>query len=834
MPQFIASMLSICLTAIPGSKPWQNPSYEHRWGYVNSTGREVIAPKYVRAGKFNHGYAKCTGIHKQTGLPDWNTHIFVDKGGNEFRTEKLPNAIPFEKTISMQLGETTITQDSDFVVLSEHNGLKLVRTTYQWFVLDANGKSTQIPITKISPMGLNPKTGNWWLLKDKQAFEFTGTPGKCEIPGVEPAEPPDFVEEYIGVPSRLSDQYRYVGEYSEGLMPALTKDKHWQYLDKDYNVKITLPPDCCAVYPFSEGLAAVAVGGKPWEFTDTGGHSQISSFNGAKFGFVDTAGKFIIPPIFPCPEFEWTSRFKNGLALATAEKNGTTVLGYINKNGQFVVPPKYSKLDEFSEGLAAFDSCEPGFEPAKWSLKLDRYSGLIQFLRQYDVLSMKKEQIVKLLGRPDTVAKNPHAEQYMLSSGCGGSDWFAIRYDEDDKVCGYRQYSGGMIYPGTNNDPPSDWIVASQRPNVGEALSTFYTRAKKETYTPSFVQPVSDRYIKEIANSAFCCPIGQIPFDATVWQSYPEKRRTMLYSLFHRKELEKATVAECEKLLGPADSIEKIPAPFSQVKHSVRYYTLNLPQYDRADVSLRFADGRLTSLGFYVEDEEGIEEKHCTDWIIENPDPDAIASDINKYFALVGASTETAHKLGFREQEIAQLRKDQPQVLELVTTPDKNFIEKVRVNFEVLNIAKHGKYSPWETTKYFPETDLSPTWKFHMLEHNFIIPEMRFSEERWKRKEYRDSQLFDIVHCKNIIGSKRSEVQEFLGLPDIVQKNEKVVIHAEPNDKMTNDCDWYALRAGEDNNFFFEIAYKDDIAIGYRISIEQKEPQKHFERKLRI
>ena|GEM_PF-1634546 len=103
----------------------------------------------------------------------------------------------------------------------------------------------------------------------------------------------------------------YFGEYSEGVSPAWSRKNGWCFLDKHGAVQLTLPADCCSAQPFSEGLAAIAIGGKPWN--DVGGHSSISPLSGAKFGFIDKSGKFVIPPTFPGPsEGEWKSKFQNG------------------------------------------------------------------------------------------------------------------------------------------------------------------------------------------------------------------------------------------------------------------------------------------------------------------------------------------------------------------------------------------------------------------------------------------------------------------------------------------------------------------------------------------
>jgi hypothetical protein len=86
---------------------------------------------------------------------------------------------------------------------------------------------------------------------------------------------------------------------------------------------------------FSEGLAAVQVHrNDPW-------------------GYVDTTGKFAIPPKFN----DSPGSFLNGLAGISV--NGKT--GYIDRTGEFVIAPQFRYAENFSDDMArvvADDSCE--------------------------------------------------------------------------------------------------------------------------------------------------------------------------------------------------------------------------------------------------------------------------------------------------------------------------------------------------------------------------------------------------------------------------------------------------------------------------------------------
>lgn len=62
-----------------------------------------------------------------------------------------------------------------------------------------------------------------------------------------------------------------------------------------------------------------------------------------KYGFVDENGNEIIPP-----KYEWVGQFKEGVARVFSNNKA----GYIEKQGKVVIPEKYDDAWGFSEGLA--------------------------------------------------------------------------------------------------------------------------------------------------------------------------------------------------------------------------------------------------------------------------------------------------------------------------------------------------------------------------------------------------------------------------------------------------------------------------------------------------
>ncbi|HEY0428664.1 MAG TPA: WG repeat-containing protein [Pyrinomonadaceae bacterium] len=64
-----------------------------------------------------------------------------------------------------------------------------------------------------------------------------------------------------------------------------------------------------------------------------------------KWGYVDKTGKIVIKP-----QFVWAEEFSEGLASFESE-NGK--YGYVDERGEIVIEPKFTRWSEFSEGVAA-------------------------------------------------------------------------------------------------------------------------------------------------------------------------------------------------------------------------------------------------------------------------------------------------------------------------------------------------------------------------------------------------------------------------------------------------------------------------------------------------
>lgn len=115
--------------------------------------------------------------------------------------------------------------------------------------------------------------------------------------------------------------------YTEGLAAVKIGGK-WGYVNE--KGEIVIAPQFVSAFPFSEGLAYVRID---------------RFFN--DIGYINKNGEFVIKP-----NFNGGQSFSEGLACVQDEKTGKW--GYIDKTGSYVIKPQFEYSgDEFREGLAA-------------------------------------------------------------------------------------------------------------------------------------------------------------------------------------------------------------------------------------------------------------------------------------------------------------------------------------------------------------------------------------------------------------------------------------------------------------------------------------------------
>ncbi len=90
---------------------------------------------------------------------------------------------------------------------------------------------------------------------------------------------------------------------------------------------IVINPQFEGAGPFSDGLAAVRIGGK--------------------WGYIDQTGRYVINP-----QFDDAESFSDGLAVVRIGDDTTGKWGYIDQTGRIVINPQFDEAYPFSDGLA--------------------------------------------------------------------------------------------------------------------------------------------------------------------------------------------------------------------------------------------------------------------------------------------------------------------------------------------------------------------------------------------------------------------------------------------------------------------------------------------------
>jgi len=157
-------------------------------------------------------------------------------------------------------------------------------------------------------------------------------------------------------------------DFSQGLAAAAERDK-WGYIDTTGAMVIAprFRPDnprtsVATGLRFSEGRAAVPLGAK-WGYIDRTGRVVIAprfddaeSFEeglapvevGKLYGYIDTTGTMVI-----APQFVLDAGFSEGLA---AVRDSAGAWGYIDRTGKMALAPQWWEADRFRGGLACVRS----------------------------------------------------------------------------------------------------------------------------------------------------------------------------------------------------------------------------------------------------------------------------------------------------------------------------------------------------------------------------------------------------------------------------------------------------------------------------------------------
>jgi hypothetical protein len=339
LPLLILLSLIACTGTFPGKPAHLFPIKEFgRYGYIDSTGHQVIACRFEWAGDFSEGLAPI--------LQD-SLYGFINTAGKIVIAPKFSHAEDFSDGLcAVTLAGDTVAHtqfirpdgSTAFIVPISvagafHNGRAQVTIGNSVCYLNKRGK---VVINTHFPYG----SGRF---RDGIAMVWSGDKSQ-----------------YIDTTGSVIATFPSMGndEFSEGLARVQIGDTA-HYIDVTGKVRMT-PQDAKLNYSsFSSGLAQAFLAGYDHKtgFIDTSGalvipvvYSNVRNFTeglaafwqGKQWGFIDHKGQVSIKPQFD--DVEWDG-FQHGLCKAGASHKW----GYINHQGHFVWKEQdnvlYHKLD---------------------------------------------------------------------------------------------------------------------------------------------------------------------------------------------------------------------------------------------------------------------------------------------------------------------------------------------------------------------------------------------------------------------------------------------------------------------------------------------------------
>jgi hypothetical protein len=392
----------------------ESGALHHTDGFVDASGKVVIAPVYFHVEPFSGNYA----FVKKEKDASWQV---IDKSG------ALNCTIPADL-------------DVDMMPVAEENCLvKAKKKGANKFGLDTVSGFYNFEKNEFYPIGQEVYIGRaseeLWEYSPKHPFLW------------------GFVDSHAHVV--IPAQFAFSSGFHEGLACVL-KDHRWGYIDRTGKMVIELPADCSYAEAFTDGRAAVAVGGE----------SRVPGFlevkKGAKWGFIDKTGKFVIPPTFYVDDSSRQpgnrTKFSEGLAHVAIGDALSHSYGFIDKNGAWKIKPKFKDAQDFENGSARVCLGHIGFNKNDWDAKgYKRRLGLFSlFIKQFDLIGMPRNLLIGAWGEPDK--RDWDGDVYALNTSTCGNAYLAVKihYDWDHvgkfKFVGWERETPWM----TELDPHAD------------------------------------------------------------------------------------------------------------------------------------------------------------------------------------------------------------------------------------------------------------------------------------------------------------------------------------------------------------------------------------------
>lgn len=310
------------------------------WGYAGIDGKLIIPAEYDKSYPFSsnglavtyntkdrqHHFIDLKNKVLETEEPKFKIKEVFGFGVKGFQNNLIPVQIGSKWGYMNQLGKMAIPamydDANDF-----DGGFSAVKKGTEFLIVDAKGKETAIAIPAMDVRDFSEGLAPIRTMDKK--FGFINTKGELAIPS----------------------QFESVGYFTNGLAWAKTFDKKVGYIDKTGKWVIEAQFDVAKDFDAKSGLALVRTGeewfyvngkGAPLKVTDTESWGNFSEGladgkKGGLVGFFDKEGKWVIEP-----KFQAIRDFHNGYAAARLDGKW----GIIDKTGKWTVEPKFDSVKD--------------------------------------------------------------------------------------------------------------------------------------------------------------------------------------------------------------------------------------------------------------------------------------------------------------------------------------------------------------------------------------------------------------------------------------------------------------------------------------------------------
>jgi hypothetical protein len=280
-------------------------------GYI-----EIVSPKYGDVGSFSDGLA-WVALNGKYG--------FIDKTGKEVIPLKYDSAYDFSGGLAViELDEKRgfidktgkeVVPPKYYSAHSFSDGLALVTLNDKVGFIDMSGEEV-IPCEYYY---------NYPVTREEYAYRYSCSDGIVMV--TDGTDQLGYIDKTGNMIVPIG-KYSYGNFFSDGMAAVQLDTGKWGYID--ITGKEVLPCEYGAAKDFSEGLALV----------------RGDSRGMYKDFFIDKTGK----EIFALKgDYSWVQEFSDSMAKVVSDGG----YGFIDRTGTEVVPPKYMKAKNFSEGMAA-------------------------------------------------------------------------------------------------------------------------------------------------------------------------------------------------------------------------------------------------------------------------------------------------------------------------------------------------------------------------------------------------------------------------------------------------------------------------------------------------